>query len=150
VNSPESNPAGALPTLTLASVLPLSQATDEEMSNLAHRHQGERIIRAAPAVANAAKTGQRAEFESKFSGRFDMRRDPNTQSRYFAHATNWIWESWQAAIAPTAPNTAMTLTDEQIIGIATTTRSAEANKDGGYILPISFARAILAAAGTPP
>jgi hypothetical protein len=39
----------ALPPLTLASVLPLSQATDEEMSNLAHYHQGERIIRAAPA-----------------------------------------------------------------------------------------------------
>lgn len=36
------------------------------------------------------------------------------------------------------------LSDEQIIEIATKTRSAEANKDGGYILPISFARAILA------
>lgn len=41
------------------------------------------------------------------------------------------------------------LSDEQIIEIATTTRSAEANKDGGYILPISFARAILSASQQP-
>jgi len=38
------------------------------------------------------------------------------------------------------------LSDAQIIEIAVTTRSAEANKDGGYMLPISFARAIIAAA----
>lgn len=41
------------------------------------------------------------------------------------------------------------LSDEQIIDIAVTTRSAEANKDGGYMLPISFARAIIAAMSVP-
>jgi hypothetical protein len=48
----------------------------------------------------------------------------------------------RAAIAAQAKPQQMT--DERIIEIATATRSAEANKDGGYILPISFARAILA------
>lgn len=41
----------------------------------------------------------RAEFEAKFGGRFDMRRDFDKQSRYFANATNWIWEAWQAALS---------------------------------------------------
>lgn len=41
------------------------------------------------------------------------------------------------------------LSDAQIIDIAVSTRSAEANKDGGYMLPISFARAIIAAMYAP-
>ena len=36
------------------------------------------------------------------------------------------------------------LTDEQIIAVATASRAAEPG-DNGYILPISFARAIIAA-----
>lgn len=45
--------------------------------------------------------------------------------------------------------TSPTLTDEQIIEIADRTRTAE-SRDGDYILPISFARAILAASPTAP
>lgn len=49
-----------------------------------------------------------------------------------------------AARRSVAAPTANTLTDEQIIECAIASRSAEAGRDGGYILPISFARAILA------
>jgi hypothetical protein len=46
-------PQAALPALAESSVLPLSLVSDEEMSNFANYHQGERIVRAAPASAPA-------------------------------------------------------------------------------------------------
>lgn len=89
---------------------------------------------------------QRESFESKFRGRFDMRRDPNTQSRYFAYATNWIWEAWQAAIAAASQQAAKpkaAMTEAQQHGLRT---CINGGTQMGWISD-DDSRAILAAAG---
>lgn len=58
---------------------------------------------AAAAVRSAAApqvvADERAAFEAKHAGRFDMRRCSNNPERYFVHSTNWVWDSWQARAA---------------------------------------------------
>lgn len=57
-------------------------------------------------------------------------------TKYTAHAQQQRWEGWQAAAKP-----ALDLTDQQIIEVAVATTTAEPGTDG-YVLPISFARAL--------
>jgi hypothetical protein len=95
-----------LAALCLAQGLDMHTAGETELARIWTKVEAIRAKQAAkpkhsplPAAAPQVVADERAAFEAKHAGRFDMRRCPNNPKRYFAHATNWVWDSWQARSA---------------------------------------------------